>query len=97
MFIVTVAYTAPLEDVEPWRPAHGDWLKQQISRRTLLVAGRQKSLAGGVYLAPGMPAEELDRLLATDPYVVNGVADHTVTEFAPHLVVPGLEALTSYG
>ncbi|WP_406186973.1 YciI family protein [Streptomyces sp. NBC_01006] len=96
MFIVTVAYTAPLEDVEPWRPAHGDWLKQQIARRSLLVAGRQKSLAGGVYLAPGMPAEELDRLLASDPYVVNGVAHHTVTEFTPHLVVPGLEALTSY-
>ncbi|MFD5507235.1 YciI family protein [Streptomyces sp. NPDC127051] len=96
MFIVTVAYTAPLEDVEPWRPAHGDWLKQQIARRSLLVAGRQKSLAGGVYLAPRMPAEELDRLLASDPYVVNGVAHHTVTEFTPHLVVPGLEALTSY-
>ncbi|MFD7834137.1 YciI family protein [Streptomyces sp. NPDC059761] len=96
MFIVTVAYTAPLEDVEPWRPAHGDWLKQQIARRSLLVAGRQKSLAGGVYLAPRMPAEELDRLLASDPYVVNGVAHHTVTEFTPHLVVAGLEALRSY-
>ncbi|MFF4101864.1 YciI family protein [Streptomyces sp. NPDC001903] len=96
MFVVTVAYTAPLEDVEPWRPAHGDWLKRQLSSRSLLVAGRQKSGAGGVYLAPGMPVEELGRLLATDPYVVNGVADHTVVEFTPHLVVPGLEALTTY-
>ncbi|MER6775865.1 MULTISPECIES: YciI family protein [unclassified Streptomyces] len=96
MFIVTVTYTAPLEDVEPWRPAHGDWLERQLSSGSLLVAGRRKPLVGGVYLAPGMPAEDLDRLLATDPYVLGGVAEHTVLEFTPHLVVPGLEALTSY-
>ncbi|WP_327280484.1 MULTISPECIES: YciI family protein [unclassified Streptomyces] len=97
MFIVTVTYTAPLDDVEEWRPAHGDWLKAQIARRLLLVAGRQVPFVGGVYLAPRMPAEELDRLLATDPYVVNGVAGHTVVEFTPHLVAAGLEGLASEG
>ncbi|MFK0232615.1 YciI family protein [Streptomyces vinaceus] len=96
MYVVTVTYTAPLEDVEPLRPDHGDWLKEQIAHQTLLVAGRQKTPTGGVYLAPQMPVEDLGRLLATDPYVVNGVADHTVIEFTPHLVVPGLEALTAY-
>lgn len=50
-------------------------------------------LVGGVYLAPGMPAEELDRLLATDPYVLAGVATHSVVEFTPLLVAAGLEGL----
>ncbi|MFB6811236.1 YciI family protein [Streptomyces sp. NPDC056387] len=95
MFIVTVTYTAPLDDVETWRPAHGDWLKQQIAQRRLLVAGRQVPFVGGVYLAPRMPAGELDRLLATDPYVVHGVAAHAVAEFTPHLVAEGLEVLAS--
>ncbi|WP_369142024.1 YciI family protein [Streptomyces sp. R44] len=97
MFVVTVTYTAPLEEVDPWRPAHGDWLNRLISQRLLLVAGRQVPLVGGVYLAPQMPAEELDRLLATDPYVLNGVATHSVVEFTPLLVADGLEDLKSQG
>ncbi|PKW05029.1 Uncharacterized conserved protein YciI, contains a putative active-site phosphohistidine [Streptomyces sp. 1222.5] len=95
MFVVTVTYTAPLAEVDRWRPAHGDWLSDLISRRQLLVAGRQVPLTGGVYLAPGMPTEELDRLLATDPYVVQGVAAHSVVEFTPLLVATGLEDLKS--
>ncbi|MER6949065.1 YciI family protein [Nonomuraea sp. NPDC000554] len=93
MFVVTVTYTAPLDEVDRWRPAHGDWLNHLISQRLLLLAGRQVPLVGGVYLAPRMPAEELDRLLATDPYVLNGVAAHTVVEFTPMLVATGLEDL----
>ncbi|MGW7102873.1 YciI family protein [Streptomyces sp. NPDC054838] len=97
MFVVTVTYTAPPDEVDRWRPAHGDWLNQLISRQLLLVAGRQVPLVGGVYLAPRMPAEELDRLLATDPYVLKGVAAHSVVEFTPLLVAAGLEDLKSLG
>ncbi|MFI6789621.1 YciI family protein [Nonomuraea sp. NPDC050383] len=93
MFVVTVTYTAPLAEVDQWRPAHGDWLKDLIARRLLLVAGRRVPLTGGVYLVPDMPAEELDRILATDPYVVNDVATHGVVEFTPLLAAAGLESL----
>jgi uncharacterized protein YciI len=95
MFVVTVTYTAPLKDVDPWRPAHGEWLNDLISRGVLLVAGRQVPLVGGVYLATDMPTEELANILATDPYVLNSVATHSVTEFTPLLVADGLERLTS--
>ncbi|MEU9715227.1 YciI family protein [Streptomyces sp. NPDC047976] len=95
MFVVTVSYTVPLDEVDPWRPAHGEWLNDLISRRLLLVAGRQVPLVGGVYLAPRMPREDLDGLLAGDPYAVNGVATHTVVEFTPLLVADGLEELKS--
>src|SRR4051794_10592979 len=93
MFVVTVTYTAPLNEVDPWRPAHGDWLNDLISRRRLLVAGRQIALVGGVYLTCEMSADELDRILATDPYVLNNVAAHSVVEFTPLLVATGLESL----
>jgi uncharacterized protein YciI len=93
MFIVSVTYTAPLEVVDPLRPAHGAWLNDLIARGLLLVAGRQVPLVGGIYMAPSMPAEELADVLATDPYLVNGVAEHEVTEFTPLLVAPGLESL----
>ncbi len=93
MFVVTVTYTAPLKDVDQWRPAHGEWLNDLITRRLLLVAGRQVPLVGGVYLTTDMPAEELAQILATDPYVLNNVATHSVVEFTPLLLADGLESL----
>ncbi|MCZ0988645.1 YciI family protein [Streptomyces diastatochromogenes] len=97
MFVVTVTYTAPLDEVDRWRPAHGEWLNDLIARRLLLMAGRQPQSVGGVYIAPGMRAAEIDLLLATDPYVVNGVAEHHVVEFTPLLMAAGLEELQSQG
>ncbi|WP_310724598.1 YciI family protein [Streptomyces sp. N2A] len=97
MFVVTVTYTAPLAEVDPLRPAHGDWLNDLISRRLLLAVGRQVPLVGGVYLAAKMPVEDLDRILATDPYVLHDVASHSVVEFEPLLVASGLEALKLEG
>ncbi|MEV0980176.1 YciI family protein [Streptomyces sp. NPDC049915] len=93
MFVVTVTYTVPLPEVDPYRPAHGDWLNDLVAQGLLLAAGRQVPLTGGVYLAASMPAEELYRILATDPYLLNGVAAHHVVEFVPLLVTPGLEGL----
>lgn len=93
MFMITVTYTVPLDEIDRWRPAHADWLKQLIAQRRLLVAGRQVPLVGGVYLAAEMPTEELNRLLSTDPYVLNDVATHSVVEFTPALVAAGLEDL----
>jgi uncharacterized protein YciI len=95
MFVVTVTYTAPLAEVDPLRPAHGAWLNDLIAQRLLLVAGRQVPLVGGVYLAAEMPADELDRLLATDPYLLHNVATHHVVQFTPLLVATGLESLKS--
>ncbi|MEV6210242.1 YciI family protein [Kitasatospora sp. NPDC051914] len=93
MFVVTVNYTASPAEVDPHRAAHGEWLSGLLAEGLLLAAGRRPSLTGGVYLVPAMPAEALDRLLAADPYLSHGVAAHTVVEFTPMLVAPGLEGL----
>lgn len=50
-------------------------------------------LVGGVYLITDMPAGDLARILAADPYILNNVATHNVVEFTPLLVADGLESL----
>ncbi|MGW4089279.1 YciI family protein [Nocardia sp. NPDC004750] len=92
MFVVTVTYTVPLAEVDPLRPAHGRWLQQLVDDRRLVLAGRRVPLVGGVYLAAGMPRDQLDAILATDPYLVHGVATHEVVEFTPLLGVPNVLA-----
>jgi hypothetical protein len=65
-----------------------------LTQHVHLSAG-EWALVGGIYLVPDMPAEELDRILATDPYLISGVAEHSVTEFTPLPVATGLEDLNS--
>lgn len=93
--MVTVTYTAPIDEVDRWRPAHGEWLNDLLAKQLLLVAGRRPEWVGGVYLIPEMPSDEIHRLLATDPYLLNGVAEHQVVEFTPLLVAAGLEEIKS--
>ncbi|MBF6469048.1 hypothetical protein IU427_28345 [Nocardia beijingensis] len=68
-------------------------MRPHIADRRLVLAGRRVPLVGGVYLAADMPREQLDALLATDPYVVHGVASHEIVEFTPLLAAPEVKTL----
>ena len=92
MFIVTLTYKVPLDVVDGHMAAHVDWLKAGLADGWLLVAGRQVPRVGGILVARGDRAD-VEAMVATDPFVVNGVADVAVTEFVPSFVAPGLEML----
>ncbi|RVT43875.1 YciI family protein [Sphingobium algorifonticola] len=92
MFIIALHYTATLEEVDAHLDAHVAWLHQGIADGWLMIAGRQVPRTGGILIARG----DRDAIVAkasTDPFVVHGVADVTVTEFTPSIVAPGLDAL----
>lgn len=92
MLVLTLTYKVDIIEVDRHRPAHVEWLKAAIAEGWMLAAGRQVPPVGGVLLAKGERGE-IERLAATDPFVVEGVADVAVTEVAVSLVSPGLELL----
>ncbi|CAN5234688.1 YciI family protein [soil metagenome] len=92
MFIITLHYKVELDVVDSHMEAHVAWLKAGLADGWLLIAGRQVPRVGGILIAQGERAE-IETKAATDPFVVNGVADLTITEFLPSFVAPGLESL----
>ena len=92
MFVVTLTYKADVAEVDRHLDAHVAWLRQAMADGWLLASGRLVPRTGGVLVATGERAE-IERLAATDPFVVEGVADLSVAEVALGLVAPGLEAL----
>ena len=90
MFIVTLRYTGTLAEVDAHLDAHVAWLHQGIADGWLLVAGRQVPRTGGILIARG-DRDAIVAKTATDPFVVNGVAEVTLTEFTPSIVAPGME------
>lgn len=88
MIIVLLTY---VDDVNPHRPAHIDWLKEALASGRLVTAGRQPE-TGGVLIANGT-REEVEAWAATDPYQTSGAVTAAYVEFTPSMAAPGLESL----
>jgi len=93
VFIVSITYTRPLDQVDRHLDAHRDWLKQQYAAGYFLASGRKVPRTGGVILSTVDDRERLQAIIAGDPFRLAGVADYEVTEFVPNLVADGFEAL----
>jgi len=93
MFIVTLTYIRPLEELDALMDAHVSWLKTHYESGLFVASGRQVPRKGGVILARSGDRAALEALLARDPFVQNGVARADVIEFVPSMTAPGAEVL----
>jgi len=92
MFIVSLHYIVDLPTVDSHMDAHVAWLKAGLADGWLLVAGRKVPRDGGILIVRGDKAD-IEAKVATDPFVLNGVAEVTLTQFNPSFVADGLEFL----
>lgn len=92
MFILTLTYVAPLEEVDAHVPAHLEWVKAGYASGIFLASGRKVPRTGGFILAKGDRAQ-IEALVATDPFMVAGVTTYDITEVWVAFTAPGLEQL----
>jgi uncharacterized protein YciI len=95
MFIVTLTYIRPLDELDVLMDAHIAWLKKHYESGLFLASGRQVPRKGGVILARSGDRDGLQAVLARDPFVLNGAARTDIMEFVPSMTAPGAEALKS--
>lgn len=93
MFVITLTYKVPLDEVDPHIPAHMEWLDKHYEAGLLLASGRQVPRTGGVMLAGTTTRERVEEFVAGDPFHVNGLADYEIVEFTPSRTAPGLQQL----
>ncbi|QNA88530.1 YciI family protein [Massilia sp. Dwa41.01b] len=92
MFIVSLSYTAPLEEVDAHLAAHRDFLAAHYANGTFLMSGRKVPRDGGIIVANAPSRAALDAVLGEDPFARAGVARYEVTEFVPTMTVEALSA-----
>lgn len=83
MFIVSLTYIKPLEEVDQHLTEHVDYLKEQYRLGNFLASGRKIPRDGGVILAHSASREEIEAIIALDPFHIHGVADYEIIEFSP--------------
>jgi uncharacterized protein YciI len=90
MHVLKSTYLQPADVVEQTRPAHLEFLKDEIAAGRLLLAGRQEDGSGGMLITADIGAEEVDDLITRDPYTQAGVATYERTSFNGAFRAPGL-------
>jgi uncharacterized protein YciI len=93
MFIVTLTYLKPVEDIDALMPGHVEWLKKGYADGLFIASGRRVPRTGGVILARSGDEQALRATLACDPFVIHGAARCDIVEFAPSMTAPGAEVL----
>jgi uncharacterized protein YciI len=93
MFIVSLTYKRPLEEADRHLDAHVAYLKQEYANGNFIASGRKVPRTGGVILSNVKTRDELDAILAKDPFHIAGIADYETMEFIPSMVAEGFEKL----
>ena len=93
MFIVTLTYLKPVEEVDALMHDHVAWLKKGYADGLFIASGRRVPRTGGVILARSGDEQALRDRLARDPFVIHGAAHCDVVEFTASMTAPGAEVL----
>lgn len=93
MFVVLLNYLRPLAVIDELLPAHVAFLDEQYRTGVFLASGRRVPRTGGVILARAASREELDAVLAQDPFALAGAAAYEVVEFSPTKSTPELACI----
>ncbi|GGO81602.1 YciI family protein [Wenjunlia tyrosinilytica] len=93
MFVISLTYRVPLDQVEQHFADHMAWVERHYAEGRFLASGRKVPRTGGVILAVGADREEIEAIVAEDPFVLAAVADVGITELQVTRTSPGLEAL----
>jgi uncharacterized protein YciI len=81
MFVIELTYTAPLADIDVRMRAHVAFLKKYYAAGNFLVSGRQVPRTGGIIIALADSREQIESIMAEDPFCKHGLADVQIIEF----------------
>ncbi len=85
IFIVKLTYTVPKDSLGAHLESHKQWLSDGIASRQILAAGPAEDGRGGIVIAHCADRDALAELLASDAFLVTGVATASVDAFSAQL------------
>ncbi|MFT4048934.1 MAG: hypothetical protein QM648_03755 [Solirubrobacterales bacterium] len=83
MFLIKLRFKGSASSTPSQIEGHREWLSAGFDDGVFLLAGSLDGAAGGAVLAHAVGREELDAIVARDPFVSEGIVTAEVTEFTP--------------
>lgn len=88
--VLTITYTQPLDAIDKARPAHLEFLKEEVDAGRLVLTGRLESATGGVLITSDIPTADAESIIARDPYHLQGLVRYDRVGFTGGLRAHGL-------
>ncbi|MDW8041399.1 MAG: YciI family protein [Nitrososphaerota archaeon] len=79
-YLVTLSPKAPSEVTAQYRPAHLEYIRSLIRAGKVLIAGRFKDGSGGFFVLEASSEDEVNAIIAQDPYKRADVRNYSVKE-----------------
>jgi uncharacterized protein YciI len=93
MFIIQLTYVRPLAEVDQLLEDHKQFLTKHYEEGAFLLSGRRDPRTGGIILAQADSKEEIEKIIAEDPFNRHGLAEYSITEFKPTMANETLQPL----
>lgn len=91
MFLIILKYTNGLDKVNQHLEAHRAFLDKYYGLNKFICSGAQVPRVGGVILCSAASRDEVNQIVAEDPFYQNQAADYEVIEFNPVKYAEGFE------
>lgn len=83
MFIISLTYKKPIEEVEKHIQEHIVFLEKYYNQNKFVFSGRKNPRTGGIILANNVSEMEINEIIKEDPFQKNEIADYEIIEFIP--------------
>jgi len=93
MFMVLLTFAQNKAQAPQHMAGHNAWIKQGFDDQVFLMVGSLQPGRGGWVLAQGEDAEALQRRVAADPFVAEGVVAAEILALDPKKADPRLDFL----
>jgi uncharacterized protein YciI len=78
-YVIDLNYVRPLSEVDVHVDEHRELLARQAEQGTVLASGPKSPRTGGVIVTAEVTRDEVEALIAADPFHRHGLADYSVT------------------
>lgn len=92
IFIASLTYTVPIEQIDAVLADHLAWLNAGHEAGHFIAWGPREPRDGGLIFVKTGSRAEAEALLASDPFLTHGLADLSIIQWTPRYAFAGLEA-----
>ncbi|WEF35482.1 YciI family protein [Pseudoduganella chitinolytica] len=96
MFVITLTYEKPTEEIDALLAAHRAFLREQYDNGVFLMSGRMVPRTGGIIIASADSRADIEAIVELDPFKQAGAASYQITEFVPTMTADILAAFRQH-
>lgn len=93
MFVINLNYIVPLEQLDAHMTDHVKFLRKYYKQNVFVASGRKVPRTGGIILALAKSKDDVEKIIAEDPFYIHKLAEFTITEFLTSQYHPDLKNL----